>query len=125
MLDDFTPENGATWLMHRGHEWPHKPTDEEFDDYKFQIIGKAGTMFVWNSNLWHRAGENKTDKPRRSVTPEFSKPFMKQGFDYPKVLPVPKSAYLRQVLGFNALVPASLNDWYQPRESRLYKDDQE
>jgi ectoine hydroxylase-related dioxygenase (phytanoyl-CoA dioxygenase family) len=124
MLDDFTEDNGATWLMNMGHEWDNKPTESEFDKYKFQITGKAGTLVIWNSNMWHKAGENKTDNARRSITPEFTKPFMKQGFDYSRVVSKSDSPYLQQVLGLNSLVPSSLNDWYQPREHRLYKDDQ-
>ncbi len=124
MLDDFTEENGATWLMHRGHEWDRKPTDEEFDDYKFQITGKAGTLVVWNSNMWHRAGKNNTDKLRRSLTPEFTRPFMKQGYDYPRAIKKPESPYLQQVLGFNSRIPATLEEWYKPKTERFYKDGQ-
>lgn len=126
MLDDFTKNNGATWLMEfeYGRALEEKPSEIQFMDRAFQITGKAGDLVVWNSNMWHRAGENSTDKPRRSLTPEFSKPFMKQGFDYPRAVNKPRAEYLQQILGFNALVPDSLNDWYQPRESRLYKDNQ-
>ena len=124
LLDNFTRDNGATWLMHRGHEWPHKPTQEEFDDYAFQIIGKAGDVVVWNSNLWHKAGENYTDSPRCSVTPEFSRPFFKQGFDYTQYVQDKHSEYLKQVLGWYSRVPASLNDWYQKPKERFYRSDQ-
>ena len=124
MLDDFTEENGATWLMDKGHKYPRCPPAEVFNHHAFQVVGKAGTLVMWNSNLWHCAGENKTDNPRRSLTPEFSKPFMKQGLDYPRAIKKPDTEYLRQVLGFNALVPASLNDWYQRRENRFYKENQ-
>ena len=128
MLDDFTSENGATWLMDRGHELQNKPSDKEFDDHRFQITGKAGTVVVWNSNLWHKAGENTTNKPRRSVTPELTKPFMKQGFDYPRALGQEYgntySPYLRQVLGYNSRTPATLQEWYQPESKRMYRSDQ-
>jgi len=30
----------------------------------------------------------------------------------------------RQVLGYNSRVPVRLEEWYRPRESRLYQADQ-
>lgn len=124
MLDDFTCDNGATWLMHRGHEWSDKPTDEEFDRQAFQITGKAGDVVMFNSNLWHKAGDNKTDKPRRSLTPMFSRPFIKQQFDYTQFCDETSSPWIKQVLGWNARTPKTLQEWYQPKENRMYKDTQ-
>jgi len=127
-LDDFTHDNGATWLMNGGHFLADKPTAREFEDRAFQITGKAGSIAVWNSNLWHRAGENKTDKPRRSVTPELSKPFFKPGFDYPRTLGYHMgdsySPYLQQILGYNSRIPKNLEEWYRQPKDRLYKGDQ-
>lgn len=123
MLDDFTNARGATWLMNGGHKHSEKPLEEDFKRDAFQITGSAGTLVVWNSNLWHRAGVNTTDHVRRSITPEFTKPFMKQGYDYCRALPniESQSEYLKQVLGYNSRTPHTLHDWYRPRESRFYK----
>ena len=129
MLDDFTCENGATFLMsgsHRTHA--DKPSENEFSEVAQQAIAKAGSVLVFNSNLWHRAGENKTDAPRRSITPMYCKPFIKPQYDYARALGYEKiseySNWLRQVLGFNARIPTSLSEWYQPKEKRMYQFDQ-
>lgn len=124
MLDDFHQDNGATWLMHGGHEWPDKPSEEQFKDYAFQITGQAGDVVFFNSNMWHRAGKNKTDKPRRSLTPMFSRPFYKQQFDYTQFADDYDSPWLKQVLGYNSRTPKALEEWYQSKDSRMYKDDQ-
>lgn len=128
MLDDFTPENGATWLMTGGHRLPDRPSEEEFGAVAEQALGKAGSILVFNSNLWHAGGENRTNRPRRSMTPMFSKPFMKQQFDYPRSLGYERmedlSERLRQVLGYYSRVPASLEEWYQPPEKRMYRPGQ-
>lgn len=123
-LDDFTHENGATWLMHRGHIQSDKPTEEDFMKQAFQVTGKSGSIAVWNSNLWHRAGVNNTDKPRRSITPEFTKPFMKQGFDYTQFVTDNTSHYLKQVLGYYSRTPSTLDQWYQQPNERFYRSDQ-
>jgi ectoine hydroxylase-related dioxygenase (phytanoyl-CoA dioxygenase family) len=58
----------------------------------------------------------------------FCKPFMKQQFDYPRAVGYDMADQLlphtRQVLGYNARVPATLDEWYQPRERRMYRPDQ-
>jgi phytanoyl-CoA dioxygenase PhyH len=128
MLDDFTADNGATWLMEGGHRIPTKPTDEEFWSSAVQITAPAGSILIWNSNLWHKAGENKTGKPRRIVTPIFSKPWFKQGMDYCRAIGEDKVAVLseklKQVLGYYSRIPANLDEWYQQPDRRFYRGDQ-
>lgn len=123
-LDDFTKENGATWLMDGGHLYKGKPSEDEFNKYAFQIIGKAGSIAVWNSNLWHKAGVNNTDKYRRSVTPELTRPFMKQGYGYSQFVDDDTPEYLRQLLGYYSRTPATLQDWYKNPEERFYRSNQ-
>lgn len=128
MLDDFTENNGATWILPCGHLWKEKPCCEVFDKIAIQTIAPAGSMLMFNSNMWHAAGENRTNKPRRSVTPMFCKPFIKPQFDYPRALGYDKgheySDWLCQLLGYNARVPASFSEWYQRPEKRMYRSDQ-
>jgi Phytanoyl-CoA dioxygenase (PhyH) len=128
MFDDFTCDNGSTYLMPGGHRLAHKPSDQEFYSVAQRALGSAGSILMFNSNLWHAGGDNNTDKPRRSVTPMFCKPFVKPGFDYPRALGYDKadsfSPELRQILGYNARIPATLDEWYQPPEKRMYKPDQ-
>jgi ectoine hydroxylase-related dioxygenase (phytanoyl-CoA dioxygenase family) len=129
MLDDFTAENGATYLMGGSHvSWPEKPPEEIFYKQAERAIGPAGSIVLFNSNLWHAAGENKTNRPRRLLTPMFSKPFMKQQCDYPRIVGYEKGENLselrRQLVGFNSRVPASLEEWYQPPQNRMYRPGQ-
>jgi ectoine hydroxylase-related dioxygenase (phytanoyl-CoA dioxygenase family) len=128
MLDDFMPDNGATYLMTGSHKRADMPTTEEFYDRAERALGPAGSILIFNSNLWHAGGDNNTDRPRRSVTPMYCKPAMKQQFDYPRAVGYELADKLlphtRQVLGFNARVPATLDEWYQPRERRMYRSDQ-
>jgi ectoine hydroxylase-related dioxygenase (phytanoyl-CoA dioxygenase family) len=128
MLDDFTLENGATYLMGGSHLKKEKPSDEEFFSRADRAVGKSGSIVFWDSNIWHAAGENKTEAPRRSLSLIYSKPFMKQQFDYPRSVGYENadsySESFRQIVGYNARVPASLEEWYQPPEKRFYKKDQ-
>lgn len=128
MLDDFTLENGATYLMTGSHRLADKPDDETFFKHADRAVGKAGSVLTWNTNLFHCAGENKTDKVRRIVSPIFCVPYLKTLFDYPRALGYDKgdgfSERIRQIIGYNSRVPATLDEWYQPPEKRMYKPGQ-
>ncbi len=128
MFDEFTEQNGATFLMPGAHNLENKPTKEEFYATAQRALGPPGSILMFNSNLWHAGGDNDTNKPRRSVTPMFCRPFVKQQFDYPRALGYGKgedfSPFLRQVLGYNARTPATLDEWYQPPEKRMYRSGQ-
>jgi hypothetical protein len=128
MLDEFTPHNGATWMLSGSHRAAEKPSDEDFKRGAEQAIGPSGSILVFNSNVWHAGGENRTDEPRRSVTPMFCKPFIKQQFDYPRALGYDRAdefkPHVSQIIGYNARVPATLDEWYQPPERRMYRGNQ-
>jgi ectoine hydroxylase-related dioxygenase (phytanoyl-CoA dioxygenase family) len=127
-LDDFTIDNGATHLLSGSHLRKDKPSDEEFFSKAERCIAKGGSIVLWHSNLWHAAGENKTDLPRRSLSLMYSVPFMKPQFDYPRSLGYENAALfpetLKQIIGYKARIPASLEEWYQPPEKRFYRKDQ-
>jgi len=128
MLDDFSEENGATYLLSGSHRLRERPADDVFFADAARAVGPAGSIVVFNSNLWHAAGVNHSARPRRALTLAFTRPFIKQQLDYPRALGYERrdslSPALRQVLGYNARVPVSLDEWYQPPEKRLYQRDQ-
>ncbi len=128
MLDEFTLENGATYLLSGTHKKEEKPSDEYFFQHAERATGPAGSLLWFNSNLWHAGGMNNTNKQRRALTLTFTKPFMKQQMDYPRVTGYEKreslTPWLRQIIGYNARVPATLEEWYQPPEKRMYQPGQ-
>jgi hypothetical protein len=128
MLDDFTETNGATYVLSGSHRMPQQPSDDEFFRSAVRTVAPAGSIVVFNSNLWHAAGPNQSTGPRRALTLAFTRPFLKQQMDYPRALGYERAASLspalRQVLGYNARVPTSLDEWYQPPGKRLYQRDQ-
>lgn len=129
ILDDFTEENGATYLLPGSHKSPEKPSDNFFYENSERALGKRGDIIFFNSNLWHCAGINKTDQERRGITIAFTKPFMKQQLDYSRALGYENvenmNDKLKQILGFRARIPSSLDEWYQKTENRFYKPDQD
>ena len=72
ILDDFTVDNGATRLIPGSHRWRQKPTDVLTDltaphPQEILLTGRAGTVVVMNSHLWHGGTANRTGSPRRAM----------------------------------------------------------
>jgi ectoine hydroxylase-related dioxygenase (phytanoyl-CoA dioxygenase family) len=102
LLDDFTPENGATRVVPGSHRRGTMPGDEMADPAdehpdQIQLTGKAGTVVVFNSHLWHGGTKNLTDKPRRAMHSYFALRHLPQQLD--------QQAYLR-VETYKRLSPA-------------------
>jgi ectoine hydroxylase-related dioxygenase (phytanoyl-CoA dioxygenase family) len=129
MVDDFTIENGGTYLLPYSHLEKRKPSDEEFFKKSIQAVGNKGDMLIFNSNVWHSSAPNKTKDHRRSIPITVSKSFMKQLLDYPRAIGYDRmddfDSDLQQLLGYHSRVPASLDEWYQPENKRFYKKDQD
>src|ERR1043166_5958044 len=69
MLDDFTPENGATRMVPGSHRWGRVPPPEMYEAHPEQelVTGKAGTVVIMNAHMWHGGTANRTASPRRAM----------------------------------------------------------
>jgi ectoine hydroxylase-related dioxygenase (phytanoyl-CoA dioxygenase family) len=128
MLDDSTVDNGASWLLEGSQMVSEQPGKEHFFNNAVRATGKKGDLLVFDCNLWHCAGENNTDLPRRIITPFFSRPFIKQQLDIPRVYGEGfgecVSDRLKQFMGYDSRVPTSLGEFYQKDDNRFYKSSQ-
>lgn len=128
MLDDFTVDNGATLMLSGSHRVEAMPAYDHFQSAAEQAVGKAGDILLFDSLLVHAAAPNRTDAKRRALTLCFGRPFMKPHMDWPRFLKPARaedhSAKARQLLGYDARVPASLDEYYQPPERWTFKRDQ-
>lgn len=123
-LDDFTESNGATFLLPGSFERDTPPTEEEFFTKAQRVFPRRGDLVVLHPRTWHLGGENTTSDDRHAVTLSACRSFMRQRFDYPRLVDpalVPGlSPTLRRLLGFNVRIPANLGEYYVPSEQRLY-----
>ena len=69
LLDDFTPENGATRMVPGSHRWRRLPEPEFYAPHPAQqlVLGKAGDVVVMNAHMWHGGTANHTAAPRRAM----------------------------------------------------------
>tara|TARA_R110000765_G_scaffold224643_3_gene328638 strand:+ start:1900 stop:2673 length:774 start_codon:yes stop_codon:yes gene_type:complete len=124
MVDDFTEENGGTLLLPYSHLREKKPTEEFWEKNNVSIEGKAGDIIVWNSNIFHASGVNKTNQNRRGLPITFSLPYYKQLLDYPRALGYEResefSLKIQRLLGYHSRVPESIEEWYIPSNTDKY-----
>ncbi|MFL6447097.1 MAG: phytanoyl-CoA dioxygenase family protein [Bryobacteraceae bacterium] len=72
LLDDFTPENGATRVVPGSHHWSKLPQEVLTDPVaahpeELLLLGKAGSVVVMNTHAWHGGTANRTAKSRRAL----------------------------------------------------------
>lgn len=127
-LDDFTFENGATFFLPYSHTLLTPPSEKEFLKKAEQVYPKAGDGVIFNARTWHMGGLNQSDQPRHAVTMNVCRSYMRQRFDYPRLVSSEIVNQLgevgRRFLGFNVRMPISLEEYYLPEEARLYKANQ-
>jgi len=127
-LTDFTEENGATRLLPGSFERLDPPSDAEFDRDAETVFPRAGDALIFNARTWHAGGINHTDQPRHALTVNYCRSYMRQHFDFPRMVPPDRiptlSPVLRRLLGFDVRMPTSLDEYYVDETDRLYKPHQ-
>ena len=111
MLSDFSPENGGTWVVPRSHRDLRNPRShldprnppEMHDDIpinqsipgEIQLEGKAGSVVMIDSRIWHTAGNNPSDEPRVTMLTRYSPWWMNLEFGGRNQAMVPRAIYER------------------------------
>ncbi len=91
LLDDFTKANGATRIVPGTHKSKILP-QEALDDQELphpdeiKIIAKAGSVYIFNSHVWHGGTINQTSSDRRSIHSYFCASDQPQQLDQKKYI---------------------------------------
>jgi hypothetical protein len=72
LIDDFTPDNGATRVVPGSHRWGTRPQDGLADPMaphpdEVLVLGPAGSVAIMNSHVWHGGTANRTPAPRMAM----------------------------------------------------------
>lgn len=86
LLDDFSKQNGATRLVpgtHLSGQLPQKKMENPFDAHPNEILleAPAGSVFIFNSHVWHGGTTNHTNKYRRAIHSYFCRKDQPQQID--------------------------------------------
>jgi ectoine hydroxylase-related dioxygenase (phytanoyl-CoA dioxygenase family) len=127
-LDDFTDENGATLFLPRSHRSLDVPSETYFMEHSVRAYPRAGEAVLFNARTYHYGGENRTNTARHAVTLNVCRPWMKQRFDYPRMLNGEQLERLgpigRRFVGMDSRIPSDLTQYYVAPEGRLFKPGQ-
>ena len=129
-LDPFNKSNGAMEIAPSlvGHE--SCPSEDEFNAAKVILDHLTpGDAVCFNVRCWHRGGVNRTTIPRYAITLNVCRAFMRQQFDYPRMLGESivsrLTPDLQQFLGHYVRMPTSMGEFLQPPDQRPYRSGQE
>ena len=120
-LDDFTVENGATFVLPASHKMSAFPSPDYVKQNAIQIVAKAGSFIVLDGMLFHAGGFNTTTSQRRAVNHLYNIPFFKQQIVMPhNMSEIVLSAEQRQMLDYkSADGHHSIESYLKSRAARL------
>lgn len=120
MLDDFTEHNGATQIVLGSHRFGYAPEPNKAYDGVVQVTGRAGSVLVFNSALWHGTGASVRAERRWGQVVTYARWFVKPCFDFPRMCTNELYAKLnpkqKQLLGLNSVPPT--NEFTRTRTKR-------
>jgi Phytanoyl-CoA dioxygenase (PhyH) len=75
-IDDFTPDNGATVVLPRSHQWDNRRRPADSDERRPAVM-PAGSCVFFLGTLWHGGGANTTARSRLAVTAQYCQPWLR------------------------------------------------
>jgi ectoine hydroxylase-related dioxygenase (phytanoyl-CoA dioxygenase family) len=122
-LDDFTADNGATFVVPASHKQDAFPSDAAVKATQVQIRAPAGSFIVLDCMVYHSGGVNLTDRARRAVNHVYSVPIIRPQLDLPAALgpDYASDPDVRRLLGYDVRVPSSVESYYAKRRTQLGK----
>tara|TARA_A100001515_G_scaffold119261_1_gene101838 strand:- start:484 stop:1227 length:744 start_codon:yes stop_codon:yes gene_type:complete len=115
-LDDYNEENGGTCFVPQSHKVEKL---ESFHNHETPGV-EAGSVILFDSMVYHKAGNNKTNQTRCGINNMFTLPFIKQQIKYPFCLKdKTQDKDLNRLLGFESNEFLSVTNF---REYRLKRN---
>lgn len=120
-VDNFTFENGATFVLPSSHKAEAFPSENYVQRNAVQAEAIAGSFIVLDCMLFHAGGFNKTNVERRAVNHLYTIPYFKQQINIPMNMNNPNlTDEDKELLGFNNIEPNSLAQYFATRTSKMY-----
>lgn len=120
-IDPFRVETGATVVLPSSHRVETFPSAEVSRELETPVEADPGSFIVFDSMLFHRAGNNRSDRPRRGVNQVFAVPIIAQQISIPAALGGRHAddPALARLLGYEAAPPGSVREWRERRRRRV------
>ena len=120
----FNKETGGTVLLPYSQLFDKAPSSPFFDENSIQPNLEPGDVIIFDSWVYHKAGNNTSEIVRYGVNNLFTNPILKQQIDIPKMLngKHKENSSLRKILGYQFETPVSLEDFRTRRLNRYNND---
>lgn len=118
-LDDFNNQTGATFLLPFSHKFSSAPSEKYMEDNCIQIDAPAGSVILFDSMLYHKAGFNSSPNIiRRGVNHVYVKPIINQQINLPEALngKYQTDDLLSMLFGYKTILAKNVNEY---RANRL------
>lgn len=115
-VDDFTFENGATFVLPASHKAEAFPSSNYVQRNAIQVAAKSGSFILLDCMVFHTGGFNNTTDVRRAVNHLYNIPFFKQQINIPMNINVANlSDEAKDILGFNYIEHNSIAQYLSTR----------
>lgn len=120
-VDDFTLQNGATFVLPASHKSEAFPSEEYIQENALQVVAKAGSFILLDCMVFHAGGYNSTVLERRAVNHVFNIPYFKQQINIPiNIKDADLAADAQDILGFKYMEATSIEDYFLSRTKEKY-----
>jgi ectoine hydroxylase-related dioxygenase (phytanoyl-CoA dioxygenase family) len=120
-LTPFNKETGGTVLLPYSHLFPKAPSIKFLEENSIQPDLNPGDVILFDSWLYHKAGNNSSNDTRYGVNNLFTSPILKQQVNIPKMLgrKYEENPILRKILGYDFEVPNDVNEYRNRKLQKL------
>jgi ectoine hydroxylase-related dioxygenase (phytanoyl-CoA dioxygenase family) len=122
-IDDFSAETGGTFVIPFSHKLEQMPSEGYITKHAVQINAKAGSVLVFDSMVFHKAGYNSSGKIRRGINHVYVAGILKQQINLPELLKgkYKEDRFLSMFLGYDSETPKSVSDWRKNKSEKAKK----
>jgi ectoine hydroxylase-related dioxygenase (phytanoyl-CoA dioxygenase family) len=115
-IDDFTIENGSTFVVPASHKAIPFPSASYLRNNALQVEAKAGQYILLDCMLFHSGGFNKTNKERRAINHVYTIPYFKQQINLPRNMNTQElSPEEQEIIGAKYQEPGSIENYLTSR----------
>jgi ectoine hydroxylase-related dioxygenase (phytanoyl-CoA dioxygenase family) len=120
-LEDFNAETGGTLFIPGSHKFPQMPSEELVKASEEIVTAPRGSILLFDSMAFHRAGLNRSQRIRRGVNHVIGAPILNQQIDIPRMLgaDAPAEPWLAGYLGYRWNPAADVKNWRLQKLAQL------
>lgn len=120
-IDNFSEVTGGTYVLPYTQKFEKCPSVEYIQEHEVVVNAMAGSVIIFDSMMFHRAGLNSSGNLRRAINNMYTVPFIKQQISLPAALKgkYKEDPFYNRFLGYDCESDESVLAFRQKRISRI------